>query len=185
MPDVDAVMATAFHDALSRLRARGFLMRPIDIKDMLTKLAETANTIMFYEGARFHEERYREYGDRLADLAQLIRQGLEIPDDHYHEGLRFVASCKTKMNELFGTTPVILTPAAVGEAPLGLGYTGDTRMNAPWTALGTPAISIPMPLANGLPLGLQLTAAHGEDGRLLRAAVSVQRALGKPPYATG
>jgi aspartyl-tRNA(Asn)/glutamyl-tRNA(Gln) amidotransferase subunit A len=81
------------------------------------------------------------------------------------------------VSDLFATTPIILTPAAVGPAPLGLGFTGDTRMNAPWTALGTPAISIPMPIASGLPLGLQLTAGAGEDGRVLRAAVSLQQVL--------
>lgn len=129
------------------------------------------------EGARFHAKRYREYGDRLGDLAQLVRQGLEVSDDRYENGLRFVASRRAKVGELFQTTPVILTPAAVGEAPLGLGFTGDTRMNAPWTALGTPAISMPMPVASGLPLGLQLTAAQAEDGRLLRAAVALHRAL--------
>ena len=50
--------------------------------------------------------------------------------------------------------------------------TGDSGMNAPWTALGTPAISIPMKVT-GLPMGLQLTAAHGQDTFLLRAAVRV------------
>jgi Asp-tRNA(Asn)/Glu-tRNA(Gln) amidotransferase A subunit family amidase len=79
------------------------------------------------------------------------------------------------MNELFATTPVILTPAAVGAAPLGLGSTGDARMNAAWTALGTPAISIPMPTGSSLPLGLQLAAAQGADARVLGASVSVSR----------
>jgi len=46
-------------------------------------------------------------------------------------------------------------------------------MNAPWTALGTPAISIPMPVGNGLPLGIQLTAAHGQDARVLQSAVRI------------
>jgi Asp-tRNA(Asn)/Glu-tRNA(Gln) amidotransferase A subunit family amidase len=50
-------------------------------------------------------------------------------------------------------------------------------MNSPWTALGTPAISIPMPVSAGLPLGLQLTADHGEDARLLRTAVKLHRIL--------
>jgi Asp-tRNA(Asn)/Glu-tRNA(Gln) amidotransferase A subunit family amidase len=50
-------------------------------------------------------------------------------------------------------------------------------MNAPWTALGTPAISIPLPVGDRLPLGLQLTAAHGQDARLLRAAVRVHELL--------
>jgi len=48
-------------------------------------------------------------------------------------------------------------------------------MNAPWTALGTPAVSIPMPMANGLPLGLQLTADLGQDSRLLQAALLLQQ----------
>lgn len=133
---------------------------------------------MFYEGARFHEARYREYGDRLADLAQLVREGLQIPVERYEETMRSIESCKVQMIEMLATTPVILTPAAVGPAPLGLAFTGDTRMNAPWTALGTPAISIPMPIPSGLPLGLQLTAAPGEDARVLHAAVSLQQLLG-------
>jgi Asp-tRNA(Asn)/Glu-tRNA(Gln) amidotransferase A subunit family amidase len=51
-------------------------------------------------------------------------------------------------------------------------------MNSPWTALGTPAISIPMPASNGLPLGLQLTAGRGEDARVIRTAVRLYALLG-------
>jgi amidase len=85
------------------------------------------------------------------------------------------------MAAVFGSTPVLLTPAAVGQAPFGLSTTGDPRMNAPWTALGTPAISIPMPVAAGLPLGLQLTADVGQDARLLRAAVRLKERLDAGP----
>ena len=177
MPEVDTAMASAFDNALARLRKAGARIRPIDIAGMLAKLADAAQLVMFYEGARFHAARYREYGDRLDDLAKLVRDGLQISAERYEETVRFISSCKDQMRALFGTTPVILTPAAVGPAPLGLGYTGDTRMNSPWTALGVPAISIPMPISGGLPLGLQITAATGEDGRALRAAVSVQRVL--------
>jgi Asp-tRNA(Asn)/Glu-tRNA(Gln) amidotransferase A subunit family amidase len=177
MPEVDAAMAAAFENALSRLRKAGARIRPIDIAGMLAKLADAGQLVMFYEGARFHAARYREYGDRLGELAQLVRDGLQMPADRYEETLRFIASCKVQMRDLFATTPVILTPAAVGPAPLGLGFTGDARMNAPWTALGVPAISIPMPISSGLPLGLQVTAAAGEDDRVLQTAVSLQRLL--------
>ena len=81
------------------------------------------------------------------------------------------------MLKQFEATPVILTAAATGPAPLGLASTGDPRMNAPWTALGSPAISIPMPVGKKLPLGLQLTAAPGQDARLLRMAVLVSEIL--------
>jgi Asp-tRNA(Asn)/Glu-tRNA(Gln) amidotransferase A subunit family amidase len=82
------------------------------------------------------------------------------------------------MTEQYKATPVILVPAATGPAPRGLASTGDARMNAPWSALGTPAISIPLPVAGGLPLGLQLTANHGEDARVIRTAVRLQSLLG-------
>jgi Asp-tRNA(Asn)/Glu-tRNA(Gln) amidotransferase A subunit family amidase len=178
MPDVEPPMALAFQDALSRLRGAGVSIRSVDITGMLTKLNDAQRTVMFYEGARFHEQRFKEYGARLADLADLVRDGLQIPVARYDDAMRYIAQCKTRVAELYEATPVILVPAATGPAPLGLASTGDSRMNAPWTALGTPAISIPIPVANGLPLGLQLTADHGQDARLIRTAVRLQRVLG-------
>ena len=177
MPEVEPSMAAAFQKALSRLRRAGVSIRSIDIAEMLTKLDEATTTVMFYEGARFHQQRYNEYGARLADIADLVRDGLLISVDRYDEANRYIAECKARIAELYKATPVILVPAATGPAPLGLASTGDPRMNGPWTALGTPAISIPMPVRSGLPLGLQLTADHGEDARVLRTAVRLQGLL--------
>lgn len=64
----------------------------------------------------------------------------------------------------------ILTPAAAGIAPKGLGSTGSPAFNALWTFLGMPCISLPLLEVGGLPLGVQLVAARGNDGGLLRAA---------------
>ena len=177
MPDVEPAMAAAFQHTLSRLRAAGATVRPIDIAGMLARLSEAATTVMSYEAARFHEQRFREHGSRLADLADLVREGLQIPAERFDDARRYIAECRSRVAEMYKTTPVILVPAATGPAPAGLAWTGDARMNAPWTALGTPAISIPMPVSSGLPLGLQLTADRGQDGRVLRAAVRVQRML--------
>lgn len=177
MPEVEPAMAAAFQNALSQLRAAGVSIRAVDIAGMLARLDEASNTVMFYEGARFHHERYKEYGSRLADLADLVREGLQISAARYDEARSFIAVCKARITELYKTTPVVLVPAATGPAPAGTASTGDPRMNAPWTALGTPAISIPMVVPNGLPLGLQLTADHGEDARVIRAAVRVQNVL--------
>ena len=171
-------MATAFQNALSLLRTAGASIRSIDIVGMLVKLSDAADTVTFYEGARFHQQRFNEYGARLgAELVELVQKGLQVSVERYDETMRYVDSCKPRFTELFKATPVILTPAAVGPAPLGLASTGDPRMNAPWSALGTPAISIPMPVPSGLPLGLQLTADHGQDARVLRTAVRLQRML--------
>jgi Asp-tRNA(Asn)/Glu-tRNA(Gln) amidotransferase A subunit family amidase len=178
MPDVEPAMAAGFQNALTLLRNAGASIRPLDIAGMLAKLSDEANIVMFYEGARFHQERYDEYGSRLLDLADLVRDGLQIPVERYDEAMRYIAECKARVAELYKTTPVILVPAATGPAPFGLASTGDARINAPWTALGTPAISIPMPVTSGLPLGLQLTADHGQDARVIRTAVRLQTMLG-------
>jgi len=171
MPDVEPAMAAAFQNALAMLRRSGRSVRPVAISEMLDKLNEATSTVEAYEGARFHEQRYKEYGARLAELADLVRKGLDISFERYDEARRYIADCKDRISEIYKATPVILVPAATGPAPLGLTSTGDPRMNAPWTALGTPAISIPMQIRSSLPLGLQLTAAPGQDARLLRTAV--------------
>ncbi len=176
MPQVEPAMAAAFPNALAALRKAGVSIRPVAISETLDKLNGATSTVEEYEGARFHEQRFKEYGSRLAELADLIQRGLQISVERYDAAKRYIAECKTRMAEMYKTTPVILVPAATGPAPLGLASTGDPRMNAPWTALGTPAISVPMPIS-GLPLGLQLTAEPGQDARLLRAAARLQGLL--------
>jgi Asp-tRNA(Asn)/Glu-tRNA(Gln) amidotransferase A subunit family amidase len=185
IPDCEPEMANAFRQSLSLLRRSGVSIKPIDISEFLKKLDEANDVEMFYEGARYHEPRLKEFGDRLDQpLANLIREGLKISAERYAEAKRYLAESRVRMAEIFKSTPVILTPAATGPAPLGLSNTGDPRMNAPWTALGTPAISIPMPVANGLPLGLQLTADIGQDARVLQAALLLQQHFNKGPKIT-
>src|SRR5207302_10238167 len=130
-----------------------------------------------YEGARTHEQRWREHGDRIgAKLAALVERGLAIPSALYEEALDTISRMRGVMAALFAEYPVVLSPAATGPAPLGLESTGDPRMNAPWTALGVPAISVRMPV-DGPPVGLQMTAAAGHDAELLAIAVEVERSL--------
>lgn len=178
LQEVEPEMARAFTNALSVLRKAGVSIQPVKMGDMLDKLSDLNEKIMLYEGARFHQQRYEQYGSRLEDLAVLVRDGLKISAEKYDEDMRYVAECRPRVAEMMKSTPVMLTPAAVGPAPLGLSSTGEPKMNAPWTALGTPAISIPMPVLNGLPLGLQLTAERGQDARVLRTAVRLQGMLG-------
>jgi len=175
IPDCEPEMANAFRRSLSLLRSAGVDIKSVNIFEALKKLEAANGLITLYEGARFHEPRLKEYGDRLDQpLAALVRDGLKISVERYNQAMRTVSDSRVQMAEIFKSTSVILTPAATGPAPLGLTTTGDPAMNAPWTALGTPAITIPMPIASGLPLGLQLTADLGEDSRVLRAAILLQ-----------
>src|SRR6202521_3967757 len=182
IPECELEMANAFRQSLLLLRRAGVSIKTVDISQMLKKLEAANDLITTYEGARFHDPRLKEFGDRLDQpLAALVRDGLKIPTERYDEATRYVSDSRVRIEEIFRSTPAILTPAATGPAPLGLSTTGDPAMNAPWTALGTPAISIPMPIATGLPLGLQMTADLGQDSRLLRAAIHLQTRFNAGP----
>ncbi|MSU64659.1 MAG: amidase [Opitutus sp.] len=178
LPDVEPAMRTALLATFDRLRRAGLTLRPVDLAGMLGALHAANRLVSDYEGARFHEVRYREFGDRMGPMGELVARGLKLPAAHYEDALRTIAEGRARVAKIYESTPVILVPAAPGPAPKGLESTGDPRMNSPWTSLGTPAISIPMPVATGLPLGLQLTAAHNQDARVIQTAIKLERMLG-------
>lgn len=178
LPDVEPAMANAFREAIGRLRRNGLDVRAADIKPSLGILRDAQRTIMFYEGARFHEQRYKEYGDRMREMGELVQEGLKISSSQYDAAMKTVADQRARFAEQFKATPIVLVPAATGPAPLGLSNTGDSSMNAPWTALGTPTLTIPMRVPTGtLPLGLQLAGDRGQDARVIQAALRVERML--------
>lgn len=176
-PLVEPPMAAAFDNALNRLRDAGVSLHPVDLGDMLDRLNDASRVVMCYEAARVHEERYRQHGDALGQLVLIIREGMAYSEAAYDEARRYVEASRVRVSETFERTPALLVPAAVGRAPHGLSSTGDPRMNAPWTAIGTPAISIPMGTHEGLPLGLQIVADRGEDPLLLGTAAFAERAV--------
>ena len=72
---------------------------------------------------------------------------------------------------LFADCDVILAPSSIGEAPAGLDGTGDPLFCRSWTLLGLPCVHLPFARGSrGLPVGLQLVGAYGDDHRLLAAA---------------
>lgn len=175
--EVDPEMDAAFRQAAAMLRAAGFRVDTIPFPTW-AELTAASRLVNQYEGAHTHEQVWRRHGAALgAKLGKLIADGLALPESRYREALGAIEDSKRKMALVFREYPVLLTPAAPGPAPLGLESTGDPRMNAAWTALGTPAISIPMGCAGGLPLGLQLAAAPGGDAALLAFAVAAAAAV--------
>jgi Asp-tRNA(Asn)/Glu-tRNA(Gln) amidotransferase A subunit family amidase len=168
LPDeVEPAMREAFQRTAAELGAipaaapRGFMT-----------LHTVVKTINDYEGARTHREHLeRLRGSKLGDL---IERGLATTDAVYQDALAQLHAARAEMAQIYEEYPALLWPASLGPAPRGLGSTGDPRMNAPFTGLGVPAISIPMRLAEDqLPMGLQITAARGREDVLLRTATEL------------
>ncbi|MBM3549035.1 MAG: amidase [Alphaproteobacteria bacterium] len=101
-------------------------------------------------------------------LLQAIESGRGHSAARVAEAEETRVACIAAIGRFFEGYDAILTPAAAGEAPKGLQWTGNPDFNRLWTFLGTPAVSIPVGLGpNGLPVGLQLVGARGNDRFLL------------------
>ena len=171
---VEEPMREALAAAVERLRARGVSIDEIPPPRGWDRLQSAAQTINRYEGARSHRARFDEFGQRIGrKLADLVREGLSTTQSEYEDARAQVEQMKVEVNSIFWEYPVILTPAAAGPAPAGLESTGDPSHNAPWTALGVPAISVPLPVKGG-PMGVQMAAAWGRDDALVAVAEQLE-----------
>ncbi len=167
-------MQHALTAAVDRLRARGVRIDEIEPPHGWARLQSAARTINQYEGARSQRARFEEFGERIGQkLADLVRAGLRLAPSEYDDARAHVERMKVEVSSIFWDYPAILTPAAAGAAPAGLAATGDPSHNAPWTALGVPAISVPLPV-EGAPLGVQIAAAWGRDDALVVVAAQLE-----------
>ena len=82
-----------------------------------------------------------------------------------------ISHITAKLDDIFGDYDVMLTPAAFGEAPVGLFDFDGVPLFQIWTALHLPVISLPVFKGpNNLPVGLQLIAKRHDDRRLFACA---------------
>jgi len=115
-----------------------------------------------------------------APLQALIATGLAIAGDTHAHNLRRTAQARQQAQALFAAHDVLLAPSSIGEAPAGLDGTGDPLFCRSWTLLGLPCVHLPFARGRtGLPVGLQLVGAYGDDHRLLAAAHWVHARLSR------
>jgi Asp-tRNA(Asn)/Glu-tRNA(Gln) amidotransferase A subunit family amidase len=118
----------------------------------------------------------REWGrgrDGLSpSLRAQIERGRTVTAFDYQLAVARITPLVDGFRELFEQRyDALVTPAAVGTAPLGLESTGDPIFCSLWTYCGMPAVSLPLLQgSNGLPVGVQLVGPRSGDARLLRTA---------------
>ena len=164
---VEAPMASAFDTAAKKLDAA-----ELRLPESWRGLRDAQATIIRYEGARSLADEYRRFAGSLDPaLRRRCEEGLATDARKYQEALAYAARCRAAMSEAFGDRDVLIAPAATGEAPEGLGSTGNVAMNVVWTLLHAPCVSVPIGLGPcGLPLGLQVIGRIGVDARSLACA---------------
>jgi len=166
----DADTKEAFSELLETLGDRA---EELELFPSAAEAWDWHKTIMQAEMAANFEREWQTGRDKLSpQLRALMEKGREVRAVDYQRALRRIPRLVESFDELFMERyDAILTPAALGTAPKGLGATGDPVFCSLWTLLGMPAISVPlMQGANGLPLGAQLVGRRNFDARLLRTA---------------
>jgi Asp-tRNA(Asn)/Glu-tRNA(Gln) amidotransferase A subunit family amidase len=169
--------------ALDRLRAAliaaGARVDDIGVPQEHQGLVAAQEMVMSFEMVRsLADERVRHSTEISPRLAQLFDHGMTIGSDAYDAAIAATQAARQRLPDFFGACAAVIVPAAPGEAPAGLNYTGNPVFNRMWTLLGNPCVSIPAGHgAAGLPVGAQLVGRIGDDARLLSCAAFAERAL--------
>jgi amidase len=119
-----------------------------------------------------------------ASVRAVVERGRARSAAEYDDALALGAACRERLPAQLAGVDALLTPAALGEAPAGLGSTGDPVFGRTWTLLHAPSVSLPLLRgSHGMPVGVQLVAPAGSDDRLLDVAEQVTR--GTPQGTSG
>jgi Asp-tRNA(Asn)/Glu-tRNA(Gln) amidotransferase A subunit family amidase len=167
MADDDTQQAWAL--ASRAVGAHGTAMK---LPDQLSGLVTIQKQVQAFETARSLSHERLHHAQQLSPpLQALIADGLAISGDTHAQNLQATAVARQVAAGLFNTHDVLLAPSSMGEAPAGLAGTGDPLFCRTWTLLGLPCIHLPFAQGKtGLPIGLQLVGAYGDDHRLMAAA---------------
>jgi len=150
------------------------------------------------------------YPDRIESLSPEMRMGLEAARERFTlERAAAIEAWRRQLNEamadLFEAADFVMAStnpdvafAAEGPPPstipgadliheigFGRAIMNNAALTAPSNMNGSPAVSIPAGTVDGLPVGLQVLAAHHREPLLLDLALVAERELGWPTVAPG
>jgi Asp-tRNA(Asn)/Glu-tRNA(Gln) amidotransferase A subunit family amidase len=155
--------------------------RDRELPAALLGLADDVPIVQSFEGAASLAWERQHHADLFSEeLRSRLDWGAELLPAEYDDVLRRAAYGRSEavIDELFADVDVLITPAAPGEAPEGLGFTGDPRFCRLWTLLGLPALSVPGNVgASGLPIGVQLIARPRAEDVLIQAGYELAARL--------
>src|SRR3954452_22835145 len=131
--------------------------------------------------------------DRLQRRTRgFARMGRGVPQALVRKALRDEATHAARINELFGVHDLLLTPVSsrppvgaaewegLGAARAMIGMARAYPFTGIWNMTGQPAISVPAPPADGLPIGAQLIGPPDSEPLLLSVAGQLEQELRWP-----
>jgi Asp-tRNA(Asn)/Glu-tRNA(Gln) amidotransferase A subunit family amidase len=144
----------------------------VELPPSAARIVDAHGIVMDVEMAHNLHREFKDARDKLSPkLRRLIERGRQHKAIDYAQALAGIETANAAVDPIFDEYDAILTPAAPGEAPLGLDATGNPIFCTIWTYLGAPAVTLPLLKGPaGMPMGVQLVGRRGNDARLLRTA---------------
>src|SRR6185437_3750412 len=164
----------------SRLAAAGAKVADAAFAPAFANIHEHHRRIFDYEAAHNYAYEYERHRDQVSQVLRdtVLTPGRELPLAAYVEALETAEAFRAHLDDIFTDVDVLLTPSAAGEAPEGLGSTGDPSFNSIWTLSWSPCVTLPAGNGpQGLPLGIQLVGPRFRDETLLDIAAWAERQL--------
>ena len=165
--------------AARTLRGAGARVRNWDMPESWQALLAAQNRVMTAEAVKAYARERERFPHLLSpSLTLALQTGDSVSRAQLAQARRAKRRALGDLVEAFQRFDVLLAPSAKGEAPAGLGHTGDPLFNRFWTWLGVPCITLPFGTGPfGLPLAVQLIGPLRSDDRLIAWARWVERKL--------
>jgi amidase len=178
-PHAEPATVAALEGAASQLAKAGARVREVTLPPAFDALYDAKTRIGDYESTRALAWERSHFEQKISAV---LREKLATSDactlEQYIAAQKLLVECRRLLAVTFGDFDVLLVPSACGEAPKGLTTTGDAVFNQIWTALHTPAVTVPAFTGpGGLPMGAQFIGAYGADSVTLACAEWAYRAL--------
>jgi Asp-tRNA(Asn)/Glu-tRNA(Gln) amidotransferase A subunit family amidase len=174
----DAATQALIDSSAARFAAAGAKVSSVALEPAFDRMNEIQIAFSSYEFFRaLTHERTRHPELLSPSLTGRLAAGSKVTRAAFEAAQADTHHCMALMARHFDTCDIMLAPSTPGEAP-GIEGTGEPTFGLMWTQLGLPCITVPAGKGpGGLPLGVQLIAAAGNDAGLMRAAAWVERVV--------
>jgi len=188
LENLDATVGKRFPEALDRLEKAGarLVAEKMPLLDKLRDVSMKYGDIRSAEALAIHRDRLARRG---ADIDPNVRMRIERAAKNsaadyillMHEREPLVKAMDAQLADLdvlaMPTTPIVAPVLAdlADHEVFGRQNMQLLRNTAVWNFFDCCAISLPLPRESDLPTGLMLVARNGDDRRLFRVAVAVER----------
>lgn len=166
-----------------RFEQAGAQLQEVTLGESLQVILAVHQVIMQTEAAAVHWQLLQQYpGAHGPRLRAFVEVGRLLPGYSYLHALRLRRRMRASIGHSLAGVDALLLPTAVDVAP-GRETTGDTSLQAPFSLVGFPSITLPSGVAQpeGLPLAIQLAALPWQEAQLFGVAAWCEAQLPRMP----